>query len=62
MKLPKRSLIVSLLLVCVTQSGCALLQLPFQALGAAVGVVGGVAGQAVQTGVAAAPYVAPFFL
>ena len=51
-------MLVCLLFLCVTQSGCALLQLPFQALGAAAGV----AGQAAQVGLAAAPYAAPFFL
>jgi len=54
----KTLMLFCLLLLCITQSGCALLQLPFQVLGAAVGV----AGQAVQLGVSAAPYVAPFFL
>ena len=49
---------VCLLLLCITQSGCSLLQLPFQALG----VVAGVAKQAAQVGIAAAPYAAPFFL
>lgn len=46
------------MLLCITQSGCALLQLPFQAAGAAVGL----AAQVAHFGVAAAPYAAPFFL
>ena len=59
MKLAKRNWILfGLLLLCITQSGCALLQLPFQVVGAAVGV----AGQAAQAGLAAAPYAAPFLL
>jgi hypothetical protein len=64
MNLSKRSLVlfIGLLFFCITQSGCALIQLPFQALGTAVGVAGGIAGQAAQTGIAAAPYAAPFFL
>lgn len=47
-----------LMLICVIHSGCALIQLPFQALGMAVGA----AGKAAQVGIAAAPYAAPFFL
>ncbi|MBF0489424.1 MAG: hypothetical protein HQL15_02235 [Candidatus Omnitrophica bacterium] len=54
----KLLILVCLLMLCTTQSGCALLQLPFQALGTAVGL----AGQAAQVGIAAAPYAAPFFL
>lgn len=59
MRLSKKFLLVGcLLLLCTTQSGCALLQLPFQVLGTAANV----AGQAAQVGVAAAPYAAPFLL
>ncbi len=54
----KKALMLACLLLCTIQSGCALIQLPFQALGTAVSVVG----QAAQVGIAAAPYVAPFFL
>ncbi|MEI7999083.1 MAG: hypothetical protein WCH62_06215 [Candidatus Omnitrophota bacterium] len=59
MILKKKTLFLfCLLILCITQSGCALLQLPFQALGTAVGI----AGQAAQVGMAAAPYAAPFFI
>ena len=47
-----------IVLICVVQSGCALFQLPFQLLGAAVGA----AGQAAQVGMAVAPKVAPLLL
>jgi hypothetical protein len=47
-----------LMVVCTTQSGCALLQLPFQALGTAAGA----ATAAAKTGIAVAPHAAPFFL
>jgi len=46
------------LLLCITLIGCDLLALPFSILGSALGL----AGQAAQIGVAAAPYAAPFFL
>ena len=60
MKLDKRYflLFIGLLLLSVTQTGCQLLQLPFDLLGSAIGL----AGQAAQMGAAAAPYAAPFFL
>ena len=58
MILKKFLILGCLILICTTQSGCALFQIPFQALGAAIGV----AGQAAQLGIAAAPYAAPFFL
>ncbi len=59
MKLDRRMcLMVGLLLLCVSQSGCALIQLPFQALGTVLNV----AGQAAQAGISAAPSLAPFFL
>jgi hypothetical protein len=54
--------LVCLLLLCMTQTGCAMLQLPFDLLGAAVGSAVSIGAQAVQLGVAAAPYAAPFFL
>jgi hypothetical protein len=58
----KRSFILLGLMACCTiVSGCALIQLPFQMLGAAVGVAGSAAGTAAQVGMAAAPY-APLFL
>jgi len=44
-----------LLLLCIAQTGCALLQIPIDLLGSAVG-------SAVSVGVAAAPYAAPFFM
>ena len=44
-----------LLLLCVAQTGCSLLAIPFSLLGAAVGT-------AVSAGVAAAPYAAPYFM
>jgi len=46
------------LLLCITLIGCDLLALPFSILGSALGL----AGQAAQIVVAAAPYAAPFFL
>jgi hypothetical protein len=58
MTFKKSFMIACLVLLCLSQSGCALLTMPFQALGAAVGV----AGKAAQVGLAAAPYAAPFFL
>ena len=47
--------IVCLLLFCLAQMGCALLQLPFDLLSSAVGT-------AVSAGVAAAPYVAAAYM
>ena len=59
----KRLLIlVCLLLLCVTQMGCAIFELPYDLLSAAVGSAVGVGVGAAQLGVAAAPYAAPFFL
>jgi len=46
----------------MAQTGCALLSLPFDLLGAAVGSAVGIGAQAAQLGVAAAPYAAPFFM
>jgi hypothetical protein len=54
--------LVCLLLLCIAQSGCALLQMPFDLLGSVVGAAVGVGSSAVQLGVAAAPYAAPFFM
>lgn len=51
-------MLVFSLLLCITQSGCALLQLPFSALDSIVGMAGSVT----QLGIAAAPYAAPFFM
>ena len=48
-------MLVCWLLLCITQSGCALLQVPFDLLSSVVGT-------AVGAGVAAAPYAAPFFM
>jgi hypothetical protein len=47
-----------LLLFCITQTGCGLLEIPIDLLGA----VGSAVGTAVSVGVAAAPYAAPFFM
>lgn len=47
--------IVCLLLLCLAQMGCALLQIPVDLLSAAVGT-------AVSAGVAAAPYVASAYM
>ena len=59
MTVSKKTLLLGcLLLVCLTQTGCELLQIPFELLGSALGL----AGQAAQIGIAAAPYAAPFFL
>jgi len=44
-----------LLLLCITQAGCGLLEIPIDLLGSAVST-------AVSAGVAAAPYAAPFFM
>jgi hypothetical protein len=56
MKFLKKSLnFVCLLLLCITQTGCGLLELPFDLLGSAVST-------AVSAGIAAAPYAAPFFM
>jgi len=54
----KTLMLLCLLLLCTTQTGCELLQIPFDILGSAIGLVG----QAAQIGIAAAPYAAPFFL
>ena len=51
-----------LLLLCLSQISCALLALPFNLLGAAVGSAVGIGSQAAQLGIAAAPYAAPFFM
>jgi len=51
-------MLVFSLLLCLTQSGCALLQLPFSAIDSIVGMAGSVT----QLGIAAAPYAAPFFM
>ena len=51
-------MLLCLLLLCTTQTGCELLQIPFDILGSAIGL----AGQVAQIGIAAAPYAAPFFL
>ena len=51
-----------LLLLCMTQTGCAILQIPFDLLGSVVGAAVGVGSSAVQLGIAAAPYAAPFFM
>ena len=51
-----------LLLLCMTQTGCAILQIPFDLLGSVVGTAVGVGSSAVQLGIAAAPYAAPFFM
>ena len=59
MTLSKKTLILGcFLLLCVMLTGCDLLAIPFQVLGSALGL----AGQAAQIGIAAAPYAAPFFL
>jgi len=47
--------ILCLLLLCIVQTGCALLQVPIDLLGSVVS-------SAVQIGIAAAPYAAPYFL
>ena len=44
-----------LLLLCMAQTGCAVLQIPFDLFGSVVST-------AVSAGVAAAPYAAPFFM
>ena len=46
---------ICLLLFCLAQMGCALLQLPFDLLSSAVGT-------AVSAGIAAAPYVASAYM
>ena len=63
MKLSRRIFnIICLLLLCIAQTGCSLLAMPFDLLGAAVGSAVGIGAQAAQLGVAAAPYAAPFFM
>ena len=47
--------IVCLLLLCIAQTGCSLLTVPFDLLASVVGT-------AVSAGIAAAPYAAPYFL
>jgi hypothetical protein len=54
--------LVCLLLLCMAQTGCAILQIPFDLLGSVVGTAVGVGSSAVQLGIAAAPYAAPFFM
>jgi hypothetical protein len=54
--------LVCLLLLCMAHAGCAMLQIPFDLLGAVVGTAVGVGSSAVQLGIAAAPYAAPFFM
>ena len=51
-----------LLLLCMAQTGCAMLQIPFDLFGSVVGAAVGVGSSAVQLGIAAAPYAAPFFM
>ena len=56
MKLFKKSLsFFCLLLLCITQAGCGLLEIPFDILGTAVST-------AVSVGLAYGPSVAPFFM
>jgi len=56
MKLFKKSLsLICLLLFCITQAGCGLLEIPFDILGTAVST-------AVSAGLAYGPSVAPFFM
>ena len=56
MKFLKKPLnLVCLLLLCITQTSCGLLEIPIDLLGSVVGT-------AVSAGVAAAPYAAPFFM
>ena len=47
--------LICLLLICLAQTGCDLLAIPFDLLSNVVGT-------AVQAGVAAAPYAAPYFM
>ena len=53
---------VCLLLLCMTQTGCAILQIPFDLLGSVVSSAVGIGTQAAQLGIAAAPYAAPYFM
>ena len=56
MKIIKRFLsLFCLLLICITQTGCGLLEIPFDILGTAVST-------AVSAGLAYGPSVAPFFM
>jgi hypothetical protein len=55
MKFLKIFLNLFFLFLCMTQTGCGLLELPFDLLGSAVST-------AVSAGIAAAPYAAPFFM
>jgi len=54
--------LVCLLLFCIAQTGCALLQIPVDLLGSVVSSAVGIGTQAAQLGIAAAPYAAPFFM
>ena len=65
MRHSRKLLLVLCLLFCLTQSGCSLLMLPFELLediiGPVVGPAVGFGTQAVETGIAEAPYAAPYF-
>ena len=50
------------MLLCVAQTGCALIQIPFDLLGSVVSSAVGIGTQAAQLGIAAAPYAAPYFM
>ncbi len=54
-------MVLFLVLLCITQSGCAILQFPFDLLSTAVGSAVGIGAQVAQVGIAAAPYAGPFF-
>jgi hypothetical protein len=53
--LKKTLMLVCVLLLCIAQIGCALIQVPLDLLGSVVS-------SAVSIGIAAAPYAAPFFM
>lgn len=55
MFLKKTLKLVCVLLFCIAQTGCALIQVPLDILGSVVST-------AVSVGVAAAPYAAPYFM
>ena len=55
-------MLACVLLLCITQTGCAMLEMPFDLLSSAVGSAVGIGVQATQVGIAAAPYAAPFFI
>jgi hypothetical protein len=56
MKFFKKPLsVICLFLLCITQAGCSLIELPFDLLGSAVST-------AVSAGLAYGPSVAPFFM